>query len=209
MTEFFPFDVFMALLVTMGPLKVMLVYAELTRDLDKPTRRRIAFKAVLIAFIVGLVFIALGKVLLDLFHFSTQALSIAGGAILFIVGIGMVISDGHHQVDTDRDPTEIATYPLAMPMMATPIGIVILTTVSARYSNDTETLIIIGILLAIVMVINLVVLLTESVILKYISPDIINVAERILGLLLAALAVQTILNALQELGLIVIKTGAH
>ena len=89
MTEFFPFDVFMALLVTMGPLKVMLVYADLTRDLDKPTRRRIAFKAILIAFIVGLVFIALGKVLLDLFHFSTQALSIAGGAILFIVGIGM------------------------------------------------------------------------------------------------------------------------
>jgi small neutral amino acid transporter SnatA (MarC family) len=56
MTEFFPFDVFMALLVTMGPLKVMLVYAELTRELDKSIRRRIAFKAVLIAFIVGLVF---------------------------------------------------------------------------------------------------------------------------------------------------------
>ena len=94
-------------------------------------------------------------------------------------------------------------------MMATPIGIVILTTVSARYNDDTETLVIVAVLLAIVMAINLIVLLTESTILKYISPDIINVAERILGLLLAALAVQTILNALQELGLIVIKTGAH
>jgi small neutral amino acid transporter SnatA (MarC family) len=59
------------------------------------------------------------------------------------------------------------------------------------------------------MVINLLVLLFESVILKYISPDVINVSERILGLLLAALAVQTILNALQELGLIILKTGAH
>jgi multiple antibiotic resistance protein len=209
MTEFFPFDVFMALLVTMGPLKVMLVYAELTRDLDKPTRRRIAFKAVLIAFIVGLVFIALGKILLDLFHFSLPALSIAGGAILFVVGIGMVLSQGHTKVETDRDPTAIATYPLAMPMMATPIGIVILTTVSARFSNETETLVLIGAILAVVMVINLLVLLFESVILKYISPDIINVSERILGLLLAALAVQTILNALQELGLIVLKTGVH
>ncbi len=204
MTQFFPFDIFMALLVTMGPLKVMLVYADLTRNMDKATRRRIAIKAVLIAFIVGLVFIGLGKVLLDLFHFSTLALSIAGGAILFVVGIDMVLSEGHTKVDTDRDPTEIATYPLAMPMMATPIGIVILTTVSARFTDDTETLLLMALLLAIVMAINLLVLLTESVILKYISPDIINVAERILGLLLAALAVQTILNALQELGLIVL-----
>lgn len=77
------------------------------------------------------------------------------------------------------------------------------------YNDDTETLVIVAILLAIVMAINLVVLLTESTILKYIGPDIINVSERILGLLLAALAVQTMLNALQELGLIVIKTGAH
>ena len=72
MTQFFPFDLFMALLVTMGPLKVMLVYADLTRDLDKQTQRRIAFKAVLIAFIVGLVFIILGKVLLDLFHSTLE-----------------------------------------------------------------------------------------------------------------------------------------
>ena len=209
MSEFFPFDVFMALLVTMGPLKVMLVYADLTRELDKPTRRRIALKTVLIAFIVGLVFIGLGKILLDLFHFSTPALSIAAGAILFIVGVGMVLSEGHTKVETDRDPTEIATYPLAMPMMATPIGIIILTDISARFSNDTETLLLIAAILAVVMLINLLVLLFESVILKYISPDIINVSERILGLLLAALAVQTILNALQELGLIVLKTGAH
>jgi len=209
MTEFFPFDVFMALLVTMGPLKVMLVYADLTRELDKPTRRRIALKTVLIAFTVGLVFIGLGKILLDLFHFSTAALSIAAGAILFIVGVGMVLSEGHTKVKTDRDPTEIATYPLALPMMATPIGIVILTTISARFSSETDILLLVAAILAIVMAINLLVLLFESVILKYISPDIINVSERILGLLLAALAVQTILNALQELGLIVLKTGAH
>ena len=209
MTEFHPFDIFMALLVTMGPLKVMLVYADLTRDLDKPTRRRIALKAVLIAFIVGLFFIAMGKILLDLFHFSTAALSIAGGVILFIVGVGMVLSEGHKTVETDRDPTEIATYPLAMPMMATPIAIVILTTVSARFSDDTETLLLMAVVLAVVMVINLLVLLFESAILKYISPDMINVAGRILGLLLAAMAVQAILNALQELGLIVLKTGAH
>jgi len=210
MFTFFPFDAFMAILVTMGPLKVMLVYAQLTRDLDKGIRRRIAIKAVSIALVVGLVFIVLGKVLLDLFHFSIGALMIAGGAILFIVGVGMVLAkvEEEHTV-ADRDPTKIATYPLAMPMMATPVGIVVLTILSAQYSDDTTVLITLAVMLTIVMIINLLVLLFESSILKFISPDIINVAERILGLLLAALAVQTMLNGLVELGLITLKTAGH
>ena len=207
---FFPFDAFMAILVTMGPLKVMLVYAQLTRDLNKGTRRRIAIKAVSIALVVGLVFIVLGKVLLDLFHFSIGALMIAGGAILFIVGIGMVLAKGEEeQTVADRHPTNIATYPLAMPMMATPVGIVVLTILSAQYSDDTTVLISLAVMLTIVMIINLLVLLFESSILKFISPDIINVAERILGLLLTALAVQTMLNGLVELGLITLKTAGH
>lgn len=211
---FFPLDAFMAILVTMGPLKVMLVYAQLTRELDKPTRQRIAIKAVIIALVVGLVFIVLGKVLLDLFHFSIGALMIAGGAILFIVGIGMVLAKGEEEqekaTDIDRDPTQIATYPLAMPMMATPVGIVVLTTLSARFSNETAVLFSLAVMLIIVMIINLIVLLFESSILKFISPDIINVAERVLGLLLAALAVQTMLNGFVELGLITLKaSGGH
>ena len=210
MFPFFRFDAFMAILVTMGPLKVMLVYAQLTRDLDKGIRRRIAIKAVSIALVVGLVFIVLGKVLLDLFHFSIGALMIAGGAILFIVGIGMVLAkvEEEHTV-ADRHPTKIATYPLAMPMMATPVGIVVLTILSAQYSNDTTVLISLAVMLTIVMIITLLVLLFESSILKFVSPDIINVAERILGLLLAALAVQTMLNGLVELGLITLKTAGH
>ena len=71
----------------MGPLKVVLVYGETTRDLDPSARRRIAIKAVCVATIVGLLFILLGKFLLDLFHFSIGALTVAGGAILFIGGI--------------------------------------------------------------------------------------------------------------------------
>jgi len=211
---FFPLDAFMAILVTMGPLKVILVYAQLTRELDKSTQRRIALKAVIIALVVGLVFILLGKFLLDLFHFSIGALMIASGAILFVVGIGMVLAKGEDEqekaTDVNRDPTQIATYPLAMPMMATPVGIVVLTMLSARYSENTTVLLSLAIILIIVMGINLLVLLFESSILKFISPDIINVAERVLGLLLTALAVQTILNGFVELGLITLKVaGGH
>ena len=91
---FFPLDFFVALLITREPIKVSLVYADLTRDLAPEVRRRIAIKAVVVAGVVGLLFILAGKFLLDLFHFSTGALLIAGGAILFVFALNMVLSSG-------------------------------------------------------------------------------------------------------------------
>ena len=206
---FFPLDVFFAILITMGPLKVVLVYGETTRDLSPELRRSIAIKAVGVAAIVGLLFIVLGKFLLDLFHFSIAALTIAGGAILFVFAINMVLSGGGNggQGAEDNDPTKIAIFPLAMPLMATPIGIVYLTVLSVTFDEAEGRLIIIALLLLLVMLINLGVLLGESKILKYIDPDAFGVAERILGILLAALAVQTIINGLRELGVLAAQAG--
>ena len=68
-------DIFAMLFVTMGPFKVVLVYAQLTRALEPDIRRKIAIRAVLIAAIIGLLFIVAGKFMLDLFHFSPAALS--------------------------------------------------------------------------------------------------------------------------------------
>jgi multiple antibiotic resistance protein len=114
---FFPLDVFMAILITMGPLKVVLVYGETTRHLSAELRRKIAIKAVVVAAIVGLLFIVLRKFLLDLFHFSIVALTIAGGVILFIFAIGIVLSAGG---DDDhgahkKDPSEVAIFPCPCP----------------------------------------------------------------------------------------------
>jgi multiple antibiotic resistance protein len=207
--NFFPLDVFFAILITMGPLKVVLVYGETTRALSAELRRRIAIKAVGVATIVGLIFIVLGKFLLDLFHFSIASLTIAGGIILFIFAVGMVLSSGgnnDHGADK-KDPSKIAVFPLAMPLMATPIGIVYLTVLSVTFDEADVTLIVIAVMMLLVMLINLGVLLGESKILKYIDPDAFGVAERILGILLAALAVQTILHGLRELGIVAAQVG--
>jgi multiple antibiotic resistance protein len=202
--NFFPLDVFFAILITMGPLKVVLVYGEATRNLSPNLRRKIAIKAVGIAAVVGLFFIVLGKFLLDLFHFSIGALTIAGGAILFIFAVNMVLSGGGDadRGALDKDPTKIAAFPLAMPLMATPIGIVYLTVWSVTFDQADATLLVIALMLLLVMLINLGVLLLEGRMLKHIDPQAFSVAERILGILLAALAVQTILNGLRELGLV-------
>ena len=206
----FPLDFFVTLLITMGPIKVFLVYAELTRNLEPPVRRKIAIKAVIVAAVVGLLFILAGKFLLDLFHFSTGALTIAGGAILFVFALNMVLSSGGgHDSVAVEDPTGIAVFPLALPLIAQPIGIVALTVASARFNDDWGMLALIAVMLLIVMVINIVVLLSESTIVKFINPQAIDVAERILGILLCALAVQTMLNGASELGIITLKTAGH
>ena len=207
--NFFPLDIFFAILITMGPLKVVLVYGKTTRDLPPEVRRKIALKAVSVATVVGLLFILMGKILLDIFHFSIAALTIAGGAILFIFAINMVLSSGSKEDISaeEKDPTKIAIFPLAMPLIATPIGIVYLTILSVTFDAAGEKLLLIALMLLIVMLINLGVLLGESKILKYIDPDAFGIAERILGILLAALAVETILNGLRELGILAAQAG--
>ena len=208
---FFPLDFFVTLLIVMGPIKVFLVYAQLTRNLEPDVRRRIAIKAVIVAAVVGLLFIQAGKFLLDLFHFSAGALTIAGGAILFVFALNMVLSSGgdHGSEVTVEDPTSIAVYPLALPLIAQPIGIVVLTVASARFNDDWGTLGIMAVLLLIVMVINVLVLLGESKIIKFLNPQAIDVGERILGILLCALAVQAMLNGANELGIITLKGAGH
>jgi multiple antibiotic resistance protein len=194
-------DIFTMLFVTMGPFKVVLAYAELARDLDASVQRKLALRAVTIAFIVGLVFILAGKFLLDLFHFSPAALSIAGGIILFIFAVNMVLAKGSDEShgEVPDNPMSLAAFPLAMPLMATPIGIVAVTTLSVSYSEDDVALGITILSLAVVMLINLLILLGESRLVRFINPEAISVAERVLGILLAALAVQTIFGGALEM----------
>ena len=205
---FFPLDFFATLFVTMGPMKVLLVFAALAKPLSQSDRRRVATRAVLIALAVGLLFIVGGKFLMDLFHFSIPALRIAGGIILFVFALGMVLGSGDHGHGSETDdPTSIATYPLALPVMASPMGIVALTLASSRFNEDNATLTLIGVLLLIVMVINWLVLVGSSKILNYVRPELIGVAERVLGILLAALAAQVILTGMAEADLAFLQTG--
>ena len=138
---------------------------------------------------------------MDLFKFSIGALSIAGGLILLIYAISLVLSENEHQekVYSDREAMGLAVYPFAMPLMASPMGIVVLTVYSATIDVIDERMLWLAIVFLAVMIINLAALLTEEKLLNFISPELLQVAERVLGILLAALAVQTIFNGLVEL----------
>jgi multiple antibiotic resistance protein len=200
-------DVIALLLVTIGPLKAAIVYATLTAGADKAVRRAIAFKTVTVAAIVILIFIVFGEFIFGIFHISLPALKLAGGLILLLFALGMVMGDDKKDSGLGGPlNTSLAVYPLAMPLMATPQGIVAVVTLAAAKPEMSNLIILIAISLAI-MGINLVILLSADKILGKGSGTALQLVGRIVGLLLAGLAMQLMIFGLTDLGLI--KAQAH
>jgi multiple antibiotic resistance protein len=180
-------EIFTLLFATMGPIKVLITFAEKTQGLDRAVKRRIAINAVWVAAVVGLVFIFFGYIFMEVFKFSTVAMSLAGGLILLIYSISSILKEPKTgQVKgyaTDRQAEKLAIYPLAIPLMASPMGLVTLTIVSANRGVGLEEIISLSFMLLVIMAINPVSLLSVDFISKYLSPETLEVANRILALL--------------------------
>jgi len=196
-------DIIVILLVTVGPLKALIVYATLTGGADAALRRQIAFKTVFTAAIIALLFVVAGEFFLQVLHTSLAALKIAGGIILLLFALHMVMGD--ESADPEGKPKQvslnIAVYPLAMPMMATPQGLVAITALTAGAEN-TGQVIAIAVIVAAIMVFNLICLLLADRIIKALGPSTLLIVAKIAGLLLCALAIQLMILGFSDLGII-------
>jgi multiple antibiotic resistance protein len=195
--------VFITLFVGMGPVKSLVVFIEVTKDMEPALRRSMARRVVLVAGGVGLVLLLFGSVFQAILHFSIGALSIAGGLILLVLALRMVIGSQGPSPDehAHRDPMSIAISPLGVPLTLNPVGIVALVTFSAEGENAADLGIIAGMIFGI-MLIDLAVLSLSARLATYMSHQVIELTERVLGILLAALAVQLVLDGLDDLGII-------
>jgi multiple antibiotic resistance protein len=201
-------DILTVLLVTVGPLKALIVFGTLTATAEPEFRRRVADRTVTIAAIVTLVFAVVGEVFLQIFHISLPALKIAGGIILLLFALGMAMGGGHDdegEGEGGKPPKalslDIAVFPLAMPMMATPQGLVAITVIVAAQPSVLGLLVVIVAILA-VMALNLLCLHSADRIIKAIGPSALQVIAKVAGLLLTALAVQLMILGLRDLGVI-------
>jgi len=146
-----------------------------------------------------------------LLHFSTGALTIAGGLILLILALSIVLSPAEKQEqDAVVDEEELlskAIYPLAIPLLLNPVGIVALTVLSAE-TTDLVRFGLIALLVLLVGVIDVAVLNSAHRLDKYLTSERILVLEKVLGIMLAALAVEMMVQGLAQLGIITL-TGGH
>jgi multiple antibiotic resistance protein len=196
----------------MGPLKALVAYLAATRDASDELQKRVARRMVFVASILAVGIVLFGIVLMQVLHFTVGALLIAGGIILLLLSVRMVIGGGGHggaAKDAPLDEAELmrtAIAPLAIPLLLNPVGIVGFTVFSAQVNELLPFGILIAMIL-VVAVIDYLVLANAHRADNVLTAERIMVAEKILGIFLAALSVQLILNGLAEVGVITLSNG--
>jgi multiple antibiotic resistance protein len=203
-------DLFLLLLIGVGPKIALVPFLELTVKMDDRTKGLVIRKMLTTAFITALLLMVFGGLLTRLLHFSTGALGVAGGIILLVISISMILSggEGHAKPEAEvlTDPLSLAVFPLAVPYLLNPAGIVTLVTVSAEASSIGILAIVVG-LLAVVLGVDIVVFRWAKQVSAHLDAGRMLVTEKVFGFLLAALAVQLVLEGLADVG--VIHLAAH
>jgi small neutral amino acid transporter SnatA (MarC family) len=115
-------DTFLVLLIGIGPKLALVPFLQITAALDRTAKQRVLRKMLTTAATVAVVLMVLGELLRTLLHFTIGSLSIAGGVILLVLSVWMVLGPpASSQHTTDKDPMQLAQYPLAVPYLLNPV----------------------------------------------------------------------------------------
>jgi multiple antibiotic resistance protein len=191
---------FVTLFVVFDPVGSIPIFLIATSGLEPADRRKVAFASVVIAFVVLMLFLYCAQYVLDEMHIGVPAFRIAGGTVLYIFALQMILR-GHHQggpSEAPRTALEIAVFPVAMPAIAGPGALlaVVLLTDNSHFSLLQQS-VTAAIAVAVLGVVLLAMLLAGRV-QRYLGSAGIMVMTQIMGLVLAAFAVQQILDGLTE-----------
>ena len=200
-------DALILFFLTLGPLKAIAPFAQLTQGTDPAFRRAVAWRATATATITVLVVALLGSLVLENWHVSIAAVVITGSIILFCQALQLIMQPlaaappppppGAGQ----SPPTlAIAHIPLAIPGLVTAPGIAAIAAFMAIAAGDWAQKGLVLAALLVIMGLNLVTLLNVEVIVRRGSPVVQKVFGWVMAVLQAALAAQYLINGLVRLG---------
>ncbi|GIJ25806.1 UPF0056 membrane protein [Micromonospora qiuiae] len=185
--------VFVTLLVIMDPPGMMPIFLALTGPLSARERNRAAWQAVALALGVIVVFAVAGQTLLAYLHVDLPALQAAGGLLLILVALELLT--GKTDDPTKQATSNIALVPLGTPLLAGP-GAIVATMLFVQQAEAVGDYVAIAVAIVAVMLAVWIVLRFSGGIVRILRPGGIEVVTRIAGLLLAAIAVQLIADAI-------------
>jgi len=198
------FEQFVTLWVVIDPIGTVPVFVAVTASIDATKRTGVAIHAALLAICVLMFFLLAGQFLIDALGISLPAFQIAGGLILFLFALTMIFGDSKPDQEVSTagsgdEQTSPAVFPLAVPSLASPGAMlaVVLLTDNNRFSF-AEQAVTAGILVAVVGV-ALVFMLLAAPILKLIGTSGAAIVSRVMGMILASVAVDNVINAVLEL----------
>ena len=184
------------------------IYAGLSAGATPAHRRSMAVRAVFVAAIIRFVFAAFGETLLRSLGISLASFRIAGGIMLFLIALEMVFEkrterreDRAAKIAATPEVEDVSIFPMAMPMIAGPGSIASVMLMMSR-NHGVEKVAVVLAALATILVLTLVALIAAGPIMRVLGAKIEAVITRILGVLLAALAVQFVIDGIRiSLGL--------
>lgn len=194
---------FVTLFVIMDPIGLTPVFVALTQGMPPAKRRSIALRGCLIAGLLLSLFALGGEAVLGFVGISMPAFRIAGGILLFLTALDMLFQrrakrreDQAEEEDHSDDPS---VFPLAMPLIAGPGSIATMILLAGQHPGVAGFAMVVGIMLA-VLAIALLLFLSAGLLERALGKTGINVVTRLLGMLLAALSVQFVLDGLKAFG---------
>ncbi|MFN3607681.1 MAG: MarC family protein [Hyphomonas sp.] len=183
------------------------IFATLTAKGSPAYRRKMAYKSVLVATIIMLLFAFGGAWLLNAMHISIDAFRAAGGVLLFLIALDMVFEKRterrEHRAEevmeehrNDPEPEDVSVFPMGIPMIAGPGSIA----TAMFYMSEAESIAHQGVVLAAIglnLLITLVIFLLAGPIVRIMGASVAGALTRILGVILAALSAQLIIDGLR------------
>jgi multiple antibiotic resistance protein len=198
---------FVTLFVVIDPPGCAPIYAGLVRDASRRQAVAMALRASVIATIILVVFALFGEDLLGALHIELNSFRLAGGIMLFLIALDMVFEkrtqrreERAEKVRAEHAATpeveDVSVFPMAMPMIAGPGSIATMMLLTARAEGTEQTLTVLA-ALAVVMLLTFAALAAAGPLMKLLGHRVEAVITRLLGVLLAALAAQYVIDALK------------
>ncbi|MFE0015567.1 MarC family protein [Mesorhizobium sp. NPDC059054] len=199
------FNAFVTLLVTIDPPGLAPLFLAVTRGMNREQRSQVSVRASIIGFMVIALFAVAGASILSVFGITLPAFRVAGGFLLFFIAFEMVFERRQDRKEKSADVAitkdhihNIAAFPLAIPLIAGPGAISATVLLSSSFQGIGGQLSLLGIILACLLITYLVFVLAERIdgILGQTGRSILT---RLLGVILAALAVQFVADGIKAL----------
>lgn len=203
----FMITAFATMIVIIDPFAIGPMFLALTPGMTPVQRRRIAWRGVFIAGLILLVFAAFGEAVLGFIGISMPAFRVAGGILLFLTALEMLFdrrtkrreqntTDPDHEPDDHDDPS---VFPLAIPLIAGPGAIASVILLTGEKPGVEGFITVMGITFAVLVLMGLT-MQASGYLERALGKVGINVITRLLGMLLAALSVQFVLDGLSAFG---------
>lgn len=195
---------FITLFVVIDPPGCAPIYAGLTKGASPAQARSMALRATFIASIILLIFALFGKQLLAALHIELNSFRIAGGLMLFFIAFDMVFEkrtqrreERAEKIAATPEVEDVSVFPMAMPMLAGPGAIAAIMLLMNEAGGEPERIAQVLTALAAVLIITAAALVAAGPLIRLLGDKVEAVITRLLGVLLAALAAQYVIDGLK------------